>query len=79
MIEFLVDGHIREYYDTRELETSTWDWIRIIKKEIGECEKLGLDYDSYIDKECLRSVVLELECVLDHKDSKHIKRRDYEV
>ena len=74
--EFLIDGHIREYYDTRELETSTRDWLNRIKKLIRECEKHHLDYDVYVDKECLRTVFMQLDCVLDHKNNPNIKKME---
>lgn len=74
--EFLVNGHIREYYDIRELEISTRDWLNRIRSLIRECEKYHLDYDEYVDKDLLRSVFMQLDCVLDNKDSPWIKRTD---
>lgn len=72
--EFLIDGHIREYWDIRELETSTRDWLNRIKTLIRECEKEHLDYEEWVDKECLRTVFMQLDCVLDHKDNPKIKK-----
>ena len=78
--KFLVEGHIREYYDIRELHEvlSSHEIIHRILKKIRECEKYGLDYDAYIPKHELTVVLEILECCLDNKDSPNIKRREYE-
>ena len=72
--EFLTNGHIREYYDIRELEIDTRDWLNRIKSLVRDCEKEHLDYDEWIDKECLRTVFMQLECVLEHKDNPNVKK-----
>ena len=64
----------RAYVDIREV-TSTWTLINLIKVRLRLCEKYGIDYESYIDKDDLQRVVEVLDCCLDHKDSKYILRK----
>ena len=78
MSEFLIDGHIREYVDVRELDVSVRDYIHRILNKIRECEKYSIDYDAYLDKNDFQIILGVLDCCLDNKDSKYILRRDYE-
>ena len=76
MTEFLTKGHIREYKDIRELDTSTSDLITRIRYRMRECEKYGIDYEAYIEKDYLKEIISILDCCLRNKDNKHIKRLD---
>ena len=79
MTKFLVDGHIREYKDIRELEISSRDWVHRILNRIRECEKYDIDYDSYLPQDNFREIVDILDCCLDNKDSKFIDRKKHEL
>ena len=72
--EFLVDGHITEYYDIRELDVPTTDLIRRIRNKIRECEKYHIDYEEYIEKEYLKETLEVLTCCVQHKDNPKLKR-----
>jgi len=77
MSDFLVEGHVREYYDIRELELPSREFIHRILKRIRECEKLGIDYEEYIDKSCFQTLLEILDCCLENKDNPNLKRRDF--
>lgn len=61
-------------YDDRELSNNVYVLVHRIKRRILECERNNIDYDSYVDKDCLYSVLNVLDCCLEHKDSKYIER-----
>ena len=63
-------------YDDRELKTNARNLIHTIKKKIRECEKYGIDYDSYLEMDDFRYIIGVLDCCLEHKDSKYIMRKD---
>ena len=75
--KFLTQGHIREYYDIRELPVSSHELIRRILKRIRECEKHNIDYDHYINDTELRCIIDILDCCLENKNNPNIKRRQY--
>ena len=77
MSEFLTNGHIREYYDIRELPVSSHELLLRILKRIRECEKHNIDYDSYIPSDDLRIIIGILDCCLDNKDNPNIKKKNY--
>ena len=66
---------MKEYDDT-ELKPNVRSLIHIIKMKIRECEKYDIDYESYLDYDDFRYIIGVLDCCLEHKDSKHIMRRD---
>ena len=72
--EFLVNGHIREYYDARELDESSKDLIWRIRKRMRECESLNIPYEDYVDKDCLLTVLEQLDCCIRNKDRLQRKR-----
>ena len=75
--KFLTQGHIREYYDIRELPVNSHELIRRILKRIRECEKHNIDYDHYINDDGLRCIIDILDCCLENKNNPNIKRRQY--
>ena len=65
--------------DVREFEMDSHSLTHLILKKMRLCEKYGIDYDKYVDKSDLRTVIDILDCCLRNKDSKYILRKDYEV
>ena len=72
--EFLSNGHIREYYDVRELEEPVRTTLNRIKHRIRQCEKEHIDYEVYVDKDCLKIVLEQLDCCIRNKDNPNIKK-----
>ena len=75
MTEFLEKGHIREYVDVRELNEPVRDTLRRIKHRIRECERYNIDYEQYVDNDCLKIVLEQLDCCIRNKDNPNIKKR----
>ena len=76
MTEFLVNGHIREYYDNRELDEPLYRTLWRIRILMRECEKYNIDYDAYVDKSQLYIILDQLDCCIDNKDNKNIKKKE---
>ena len=74
MTDFLVEGHIREYQDIRLLDIHSREFIHRILHRMRECEKEGIDYDTYLDKDCFRIIIEQLDCCLENKDNPNIKK-----
>ena len=62
--------------DDRTFESSVQYLLHKIRDRIRECEKYNIDYEAYVDKRYLESVVDVLDCCIRHKDSKYIERTD---
>ena len=74
MSEFLVNGHIREYVDSRELDEPLRGTLRRIMYHIRKCEKYNVDYDVYVDKSQLYAILDVLDCCISNKDNPKIKK-----
>lgn len=62
--------------DDRELDVSVPILLHRIRDRIRECEKYHIDYEAYVNKRELESVIETLDCCIRYKDSKYIERTD---
>ena len=63
-----------EKTDNRRRYQTTQDHLHQIRVLIRECTKYHIDYDTYVDTDALKLVIKQLECCLEHKDSRYIER-----
>lgn len=67
----------KEFVDDRTFESSTIYLLHRIRDRIRECEKYNINYEDYIDRKELEYIIDQLNCCLNHKDSKYISRREW--
>lgn len=65
-------------YDDRVLQRDSYALIQRIKRQLLECQKHDIDYDAYVDRDDLYRIIEVLDCCLKNKDSRNIRRIEYE-